>query len=66
MRIEKDKLEYLEYNPVEKLLTIRWWTGGHEGAVNGLTFKVNCIKEHISEYKAPHIEIDLAACHDRW
>lgn len=65
MRIEKDNLEYLEYDPIQGLLTIKWWVGGCEGAVNGLTFKVECVKEHISNYKSPDLPYrpDLL---DRW
>lgn len=65
MRIEKDKLEYFEYNPTKGLLIIKWWTGGHEGAINALTFKVECVKEHISDYKAPYLPYRPEQL-DRW
>lgn len=54
MKIDKDKIEYIEFNPIKSLLTIRWRTGGQEGAIDGLTFKVDLVKEHISTYRAPY------------
>lgn len=44
------------YNKEEGTVSISWDTGGMEGAVNGITFKVVELEEHISTYEAPHIE----------
>lgn len=51
-----DKDLRIGYNKEEGTVSIHWDTGGNEGAVNGITFKVTEIKEHINTYKAPHIE----------
>ena len=50
-----EKITSIGYNKEKGTVSIHWDTGGQEGAVNGITFKVEEIEEHISTYKAPYI-----------
>ena len=57
-KIKKDELEYLAFDESDNTLTIKWWVGGSENAVNGLVLKVELIEKLITDYKAPDIKYD--------
>jgi len=56
-------IESIEVDTETGELHINWWTGGREGAVNGLVLKCEFVKEKISDYKSPRI--DIIQNHDR-
>lgn len=56
--ITKDSLEKISFNEDTNILTIKWWTGGHENAVCGLKLKVELVEKVISDYKAPRMRYD--------
>ena len=56
--IPKESLTSIVFDDEKNELSIRWWTGGNEGAVCGIVVKAELVRKIISPYKAPVIEYD--------
>ena len=56
--IKKEKLTSISFNDKNNELSINWYTGGQEGAICGLIFKVELVEKKKSQYRAPKIDYD--------
>lgn len=56
--INNENLSSIVFDDKKNELSINWNTGGQEGAVCGLVFKVELVKKKKSTYKAPKIDYD--------